>query len=536
MTTREQGSSYWVFGPAPDLLLGCGLLYVLIYAAYAFAGAELRAGEPALMMPLLLTLVSYSHYGGTLLRVYEHAADRRRYSIFSVFLTGVLMLCFTGGLRFPVVAIWLVSIYFTWSPWHYTGQNYGLALMFLRRRGVEVRPGTKRLLHTSFVLSFLVTFLALHVQPVESAPGDGLLFAYGASEVALRSLGLPRSFTDLALPAAAIGWALTLATAIGLLLREAKLRVLLPTLLLGLLQVPWFVAPYGVGYFYPDIGVDPLRPSSLVYYALWAALAHAAQYLWITSYYARASRGWHGYPNYFGKVLLAGVAIWTLPAILGSSTSFRHIELPGLFLLIAATVNLHHFVLDGAIWKLRSGPIADILIRSHDDSSLDAAEPGPAAAWTRRAIWAVCGGLVAAVALGGYHEQVLLPRALERTDYAEAGAVLDRMAWGGRDSVRLRLQLGQRLIADGERARGIEQYRAAVRAAPHSAEPHFRLGMIYLSEPTDLDRAIEHLGASARIDPEFKDAEFFLRRAREDRARRSGGGPDSRSVGRPRAP
>ncbi len=525
MTTREQGSSYWVFGPVPDLMLGCGLLYVLIYAAYSFAGVELRAGEPALLMPVLLTLVSYSHYGGTLLRVYEHAADRRKYSIFSVFLTGVLMLCFTGGLRFPVVAIWMVSIYLTWSPWHYTGQNYGLALMFLRRRGVEVRPGTKRLLHTSFVLSFLVTFLALHVQPVEGASGGGLLFAYGASsEVTFHALGLPRGLTDLALPAAAIGWALTLAVAIGLLLREAKLRVLLPTLLLGLLQVPWFVAPFGVGYFYPDIGVDPLRPSSLFYYVLWAALAHAAQYLWITSYYARASRSWQGYPNYFGKVLLAGVAIWTLPAILGSSADFRHIEISGLFLLIAATVNLHHFVLDGAIWKLRSGPIADILIRNRGVSTIDATQPGPAAVWTRRAVWAVCASLLAAVVFGGYHEQVLLPRALERADYAEAGAVLDRMAWGGRDSLLLRLKLGQRLIANGESAQGIEQYRAAVRADPRSAEAHHRLGMIYLSEREHLDRAIEHLEASSRIDPEFGDVGFFLRRAHEEQARRSSGG------------
>ena len=138
MTAREQSSAYWVFGPVPDLLLGCGLLYVLIYAAHVFAGAELRASEPAFLMPLLLTLVSYSHYGGTLLRVYEHAADRRKYAIFSVFLTGGVLLWFVGGLRFPGVAIGLVTLYFTWSPWHYTGQNYGLAVMFLRRRGVEI--------------------------------------------------------------------------------------------------------------------------------------------------------------------------------------------------------------------------------------------------------------------------------------------------------------------------------------------------------------------------------------------------------------
>jgi hypothetical protein len=33
----------------------------------------------------------------------------------------------------------------------------------------------------------------------------------------------------------------------------------------------------------------------------------------------------------------------------------------GLLLLVNAAVNLHHFVLDGAIWKLRDGTVARIL-------------------------------------------------------------------------------------------------------------------------------------------------------------------------------
>ena len=35
-------------------------------------------------------------------------------------------------------------------------------MMFLRRSGIEVSPLAKRLLHASFVLSFLLAFLALH--------------------------------------------------------------------------------------------------------------------------------------------------------------------------------------------------------------------------------------------------------------------------------------------------------------------------------------------------------------------------------------
>ena len=40
------------------------------------------------------------------------------------------------------------------------------------------------------------------------------------------------------------------------------------------------------------------------------------QYLWVTTYYARATEGWRGYAPYLGKTLLAGLAIWTLPVVL----------------------------------------------------------------------------------------------------------------------------------------------------------------------------------------------------------------------------
>ena len=33
-------------------------------------------------------------------------------------------------------------------------------------------------------------------------------------------------------------------------------------------------------------------------------------------------------------------------------------------LLVASVVNLHHFVLDGAIWKLRDGRVARVLLRT----------------------------------------------------------------------------------------------------------------------------------------------------------------------------
>ena len=150
----------WLFGPAPDLLLGCGLLSLLAFAAFMLGGASLRIAQPGLVFPLGVLLLGMPHYGGTLLRVYEHGRDRRSYALFSVGATALVGLWFTGALFSPVAGTWLATLYLAWSPWHYTGQNYGLAVMFLRRRGVALADGDKRWLYAAFLLSYAMALVA----------------------------------------------------------------------------------------------------------------------------------------------------------------------------------------------------------------------------------------------------------------------------------------------------------------------------------------------------------------------------------------
>ena len=83
MATRDT-TGRWLFGPVPDLLLGCGLGYVLLLAAFLAAGVE-RSSVAALgVVPLISILTGTPHYGATLLRVYETRAERRKYAFFAV--------------------------------------------------------------------------------------------------------------------------------------------------------------------------------------------------------------------------------------------------------------------------------------------------------------------------------------------------------------------------------------------------------------------------------------------------------------------
>ena len=71
----------------------------------------------------------------------------------------------------------LFTIYLTWSPWHYTGQNYGIALMLLARRGITLSASVKKLVYSSFVLTYVITFFFIH-GPTTHVPYQGPIVGF----------------------------------------------------------------------------------------------------------------------------------------------------------------------------------------------------------------------------------------------------------------------------------------------------------------------------------------------------------------------
>jgi hypothetical protein len=438
-------STPWLFGPLRDLLLGCGLIYAFVFVALSTAGDAVRAAMPMALTPFLVLLTSIPHYGATLLRVYDDPADRRRYALFAVGATALLIGAFVVGAYQIAVGSFLVTLYLTWSPWHYSGQNYGIALLFLHRRGVNVAPRAKRCLHASFVTSFLLTAVMLH------ARGPGASYAPGEHEGTVYQvlrLGLSEGLVGVAMPVLALAWISTTLGALWLL-RAGGVRALVPTIALVGSQGLWFALPAWTRHASVLQDLDPLGTTHATYAFLWIALTHAVQYLWITAYFVKAG-GIRARARWSGKVLLAGAAVWVLPALAFAPGMLGRVPYDaGLGLLIAAVVNLHHFVLDGAIWKLRDGRIARILLRG---------EPAEAAAatgspWPARVLWAG-GTLCVLVWCASTWEQAFgLERALARGDVARVESAHERLGWLGQGSARVHIALAMLYQQRGDRAR-----------------------------------------------------------------------------------
>jgi tetratricopeptide (TPR) repeat protein len=442
-------SRRWLFSALPDLLFGCGLLYAAAFTAQVFFGPAMREWVPYAVFPFLTLALGAPHYGATLIRAYGTAESRRRYAPFSIWLTLFLAIVYVVSLRSPIFGSWVITLYVAWSPWHYSGQNYGVAMTFLRRRAVALDPVTARLVRGTFVLSFLLTLLVLFgPRPAaDYAPAN-----FEHTVYRLMSLGIPAAVAKWGFLACLALYAACVVGAAARLLRRAPARELLPVAMVVLTQMLWFAAPTAARSFGLLRGVDPLSPENGAYTFMWIAAGHFIQYLWITTYYAGvAGRRW-GKTAYLTRALLAGALIWVGPAILFAPNLMGPLPFDlGLGLLTAAVVNLHHFVLDGAIWKLRDGRIARVLLLADRSGETRSASDERLVRWLGPAVLAA-GAVCVAVAFVSFWEPAAGHRAEQRGDVKRATLAMERIAWIGRDSPRFHVQLAQLADERGDRA------------------------------------------------------------------------------------
>lgn len=357
-TSQTKSPSVWLYGRSVDLLLGYGLGYALLVPLLFWIGSGLEAGHRLVWVPALAALLtSTPHYGATLVRVYEEREERRKYVFFTLWITLALILLFTVGLYSSLVGSLLLTVYISWSPWHFSGQNYGLAVMFLRRTDAPLPDTLKRPLYVSFVASAILAFLVIHIS------NSGMIFSLDAKSdsdaISLISLGIPPGMIGGGLVAAtAVVYVGSLLLFVFRLRRYARLAEMGPVALLVLSQAMWFAIPALAG----ALGYGEIK-ALLPFATATSSTAHAIQYLWVSSYYAERDRAASKPRIFLLKSLLAGAAV-SLPAVvLAPPLLGRSIpNAAGVLVLSFAVINIHHFFLDGAIWKLRDGRVARALL------------------------------------------------------------------------------------------------------------------------------------------------------------------------------
>ena len=427
--------SPWIYRPWLDLLIGCGAWSapLLVFTNYV---SPRSSTWWSFAFYLLALLFNYPHFMATIYRAYHSYDEFRKYRYFTVHVA--LLLAAAGliaHLWYPLLP-WIFTLYICWSPWHYTGQNFGLLMMFGRRAGFAPTEGERQALHLAFVASYLMLLFSFHT----GRSPDPLIL----------TLGLPLKFT---LPVRAVLGLFFVAAsswAVASLAKRGPWRALLPSLTLVTTQFLWFLLPSVIELITRHEVLATRYSSGIL------AVMHSAQYLWITSYYQKKEATANGKSSWsFGGYLLTliagGIALF-VPGPWIISRVFRA-DFASSFLTFTALVNLHHFILDGALWKLRDSRIAGLLLDNlRDEQQSESSATGLEAAFR----WAAGNSIGARIVRVSLVAALLLWGAMDRLHFywANVSASLNSLERAARlnpDDSTVQTRLAQAADKAGQR-------------------------------------------------------------------------------------
>jgi hypothetical protein len=331
---------YFVNAPVDVALIGgCSIAAWAAIAWLPGANADLPV-----LVAVLARLCNWPHFAATSYRLYRTRDHVAQYPMTALVVPLVVAAATAWALVEPVhVAPFFVKLVLLWSPYHFSGQTLGVSLVYARRAGVPVTRVTRTALAG-------VVFGAFAWATARAESGSGVRHYLGIDHP---KLGVP--------PWLVHGFAVAVvACGVVLLVQLARWsvrerRIMPPIVLLpAAAQLVWFVA-----------GRDYERFQVLVpffhslQYLLVAWTVHLADRLpersappSVLGAAAESARWWA--TNVVGGLCLFAVAPW-LCTLLGYDLLFA-------MAVVTAGVQLHHFLVDGVIWKLANPRVRSPLL------------------------------------------------------------------------------------------------------------------------------------------------------------------------------
>jgi hypothetical protein len=288
-------------------------------------------------LPVLVLLVNQAHFAASTLRLYTKPGAVEGHPFLAYALPIASFAVLGAAVAAPAgIGRHLWALAMTWSPYHYAAQAFGLASMYCYRSGVALAPRERALLRWACLMPFFRSLLGGAASGLGLGwvlPGAWLgephvarAIVHGAAALDVLVFALPLAF----FAAASRG-----ARAAG----GVPLLALFPVLANGI----WFVLFDALDAF------------------VWATVFHGLQYLAVVSVFHARERGAalgaaHGLRSvaafYLGCVAL-GYALFQCWPRAAVAAGFGVVEST---FLVVAIVNVHHFVVDAYIWRLRRDP------------------------------------------------------------------------------------------------------------------------------------------------------------------------------------
>jgi hypothetical protein len=352
-------SPYFV-GPAVDFLMMGGLSLACL-PLMDLGQRYLRTEQISTAVIALWWVCNWPHFSATNYRLYHSRANVAQYPITALATPVLVAIVTVAAFLSPLaVAPYFVKLMVIWSAYHFGGQTLGLTMVYARRSGIGVGNFERQAL-LYFVMA---TFLA---RMAGDETGVGTRFYFGIGHP---RLGVPEWLA----PAFILGALACGALFVGrLVIACARAKRAPPAILFVPLisYFVWFIPGRRTEYYYAFVPVFHSLQYLLIAWAM--QLKEKLDIEKITpsrAYVARETARW-GAINVIGGALL----FFVLPRITSLSGATQKFS----FAIIATAIQVHHFFVDGVIWKLQNPKVSSpLLVQLSDLVRPRAAEATPA--------------------------------------------------------------------------------------------------------------------------------------------------------------
>jgi hypothetical protein len=290
-------------------------------------------------------IVNWPHFSATSYRLYQSTENIRQYFITATVLPIFVAALVVGSFLSPdLLAPYFVKIFTIWSPYHFSGQTIGITLIYARRAGFQIQKW-ERLALAGFIYG---TFF------FQSTKAE----TYGGTA----------SFYSINYPLFSIpGWIPTVMGAFMYGFGALLVVLTVKQLRANRKAIPWIVfLPAFTQYIWFVYG------SGLAAFQEFVPFFHSLQYIliaWSMELHVQAER--HAVGTSPAKFLFLRTGSWAAANFVGGTILFYF--LPLLFArfgwelgfstaVILSGVQIHHFFVDGVIWKLRRKTVASPLM------------------------------------------------------------------------------------------------------------------------------------------------------------------------------
>ncbi len=330
--------------PAADAVFVGGASVVLIIA-WMILKLDLTSPNTMQRFVFINFLINAPHFMASYKLLYGARDKRRDYPGVTWWVPAVLVLWSVVGLatygqsRLMMQALFGASV--VSLSWHYTGQTWGMMASFAHIQGLGFTPTERRLIRANLwtLAAFHIAWAVIVVRKIFAGPGTGEPLLSAA-----QGDGLYQAIAALALGSSVLGLA-------GLGLWWQRVRRAPPLRV----WVPWLAVHLWYWLLYRE-------PTAL----FWVQNAHALQYL-LFPMRVELNRDTHAgrgtgrmavglrMVRYYGVIVAAGLAVlWALPWLLRNERGAVGLAGLPVELTLISCVNLHHYFIDGVIWKIRN--------------------------------------------------------------------------------------------------------------------------------------------------------------------------------------